>query len=176
MVPQELSLDADIPFTEEMTESSAADVVALHDELAEEAADVVVADAKSIAVEDLDEPQTDELVDEAAAVSVVEEKENLEAAQAKECWVVTEPREPFKIVNASANWFKTWEFEPDEAIGKSIRIINGDGAGHDHDAAGKVMKQMDVVKAGDKTCPVRCCNEAKSGRYDSPPPPSVRAV
>jgi hypothetical protein len=88
------------------------------------------------------------------------------AAAARDCWVITEARAPFKIVNASANWFKTWEFEPEEAIGKDIRIINGpdDNKGHDHSAAREVMTRFNTVEYGGCTRPVRCRNVSKTGR------------
>ena len=57
------------------------------------------------------------------------------------CWVITESREPYRIVSASDSWYVTWGFDQDEAVGSSIRILNGsDGHGHDSLGAHMVMR------------------------------------
>ena len=43
------------------------------------------------------------------------------------CSVTTTAERPFVIVSASATWHETWGYTPEESIGKSIALLNGDG-------------------------------------------------
>ena len=48
------------------------------------------------------------------------------------------------VTHASPQWHETWHYPPDEAIGKSPTILNGEGS--DLDAGRALMR--DLEKAG----------------------------
>ena len=58
------------------------------------------------------------------------------------CHVTTTAESPFIILEASPRWFATWKFEPAEAIGSSIKLLNG--CGYDQAASLEVAAQLVV--------------------------------
>ena len=40
------------------------------------------------------------------------------------CWVLTDIKPPYVIIDASPSWFNLWKFSKDEAIGHSIRLLS----------------------------------------------------
>jgi len=74
------------------------------------------------------------------------------------CEVVTTGNAPYTIKSASASWFKTWGFAPEEAVGKEISVLNGNGT--DLSASRELMR---LYYANDGHASYRCTNVTKTG-------------
>ena len=79
-----------------------------------------------------------------------------------ECSVITSGERPFLIKAASDSWFSTWGFEPAEAIGASISVLNG--SGYDKKASLLLMAELERIRQGMPAATVRCTNTSKRGR------------
>ena len=56
------------------------------------------------------------------------------------CWVMT-TADGKEITHASPQWHETWHYSPDETIGKSPTILNGEGS--DIDASRALMRDLE---------------------------------
>ena len=63
-----------------------------------------------------------------------------------------------EITHASPQWHETWHYSPDETIGKSPTILNGEGS--DLDAGRALMRDLEKAGAAER----RCTNTTKDGR------------
>ena len=73
------------------------------------------------------------------------------------CWVMT-TADGKEITHASPQWHETWHYSPDETIGKSPTILNGEGS--DIDASRALMRDLEKAGAAER----RCTNTTKDGR------------
>ena len=73
-----------------------------------------------------------------------------------------------EITHASPQWHETWHYSPDETIGKSPTILNGEGS--DIDASRALMRDLEKAGAAER----RCTNTTKDGRARAAPSPPHR--
>ena len=75
------------------------------------------------------------------------------------CWVATRPEDPDTIVAASRSWCALWKFPMEEAVGGSIKCINGEG--YDKQATYQLMKKF--RESNKALATARCTNVTKTG-------------
>mmetsp|Transcript_17433 Transcript_17433/g.29661 ORF Transcript_17433/g.29661 Transcript_17433/m.29661 type:complete len:448 (+) Transcript_17433:33-1376(+) len=75
-----------------------------------------------------------------------------------ECWVTTQSSAPFRITSASALWCETWEWSPDDIVGRPISVLDG---AHSNGAMGRRLAALAEGAPSDK---LPCVSESKLGQ------------